>query len=51
MDAILFFSIFVQDYDISKKLEHAHKSLLVDSTSTLAIYLKLYSKRFQDFIE
>jgi 1-phosphatidylinositol-4-phosphate 5-kinase len=40
----------LQDYDISKKLEHAYKSLQVDPTSISAVDPKLYSKRFRDFI-
>lgn len=40
----------LQDYDISKKLEHAYKSLQVDSTSISAVDPKLYSRRFRDFI-
>ncbi|KAL2342863.1 hypothetical protein Fmac_004148 [Flemingia macrophylla] len=51
-DVILYFGIIdiLQDYDISKKLEHAYKSLHVDSTSISAVDPKLYSKRFRDFI-
>ncbi|VFQ63557.1 unnamed protein product [Cuscuta campestris] len=40
----------LQDYDISKKLEHAYKSFQVDSTSISAVDPKLYSKRFRYFI-
>ncbi|KAM7256666.1 hypothetical protein ACFE04_012407 [Oxalis oulophora] len=51
-DVVLYFGIIdiLQDYDISKKLEHAYKSLQVDSTSISAVDPKLYSKRFRDFI-
>ncbi|EXB62437.1 Phosphatidylinositol-4-phosphate 5-kinase 1 [Morus notabilis] len=51
-DVILYFGIIdiLQDYDISKKLEHAYKSLQVDPTSISAVDPKLYSKRFRDFI-
>ncbi|CAA2966878.1 Phosphatidylinositol 4-phosphate 5-kinase 2 [Olea europaea subsp. europaea] len=51
-EVILYFGIIdiLQDYDISKKLEHAYKSLQVDSTSISAVDPKLYSKRFQDFV-
>ncbi|XP_029129346.1 phosphatidylinositol 4-phosphate 5-kinase 1 isoform X1 [Cajanus cajan] len=51
-DVILYFGIIdiLQDYDISKKIEHAYKSLQVDSTSISAVDPKLYSKRFRDFI-
>ncbi|MQL88975.1 hypothetical protein Taro_021544 [Colocasia esculenta] len=41
----------LQDYDISKKLEHAYKSLQADPTSISAVDPKLYSKRFRDFIK
>ncbi|GMH31345.1 hypothetical protein Nepgr_033188 [Nepenthes gracilis] len=51
-EAILYFGMIdiLQDYDISKKLEHAYKSFQVDSTSISAVDPKLYSKRFRDFI-
>ncbi|KAE8666564.1 Phosphatidylinositol 4-phosphate 5-kinase 4 [Hibiscus syriacus] len=49
---ILFFGIIdiLQDYDITKKLEHAYKSIQYDPTSILAVDPKQYSKRFRDFI-
>jgi len=51
-DVILYFGIIdiLQDYDITKKLEHAYKSLQTDPNSISAVDPKLYSKRFQDFI-
>ncbi|KAK4791063.1 hypothetical protein SAY86_031476 [Trapa natans] len=51
-EVVLYFGIIdiLQDYDISKKIEHAYKSLQVDSTSISAVDPKLYSKRFRDFI-
>lgn len=51
-DVILFFGIIdiLQDYDISKKLEHAYKSIQHDPTSISAVDPKQYSKRFKDFI-
>ncbi|KAG0480448.1 hypothetical protein HPP92_011306 [Vanilla planifolia] len=51
-DVILFFGIIdiLQDYDISKKLEHAYKSIQFDPTSISAVDPKQYSKRFRDFI-
>ncbi|OAY58225.1 phosphatidylinositol 4-phosphate 5-kinase 1 [Manihot esculenta] len=51
-EVVLYFGIIdiLQDYDISKKLEHAYKSLQVDPTSISAVDPKLYSKRFRDFI-
>ncbi|KAL5715676.1 1-phosphatidylinositol-4-phosphate 5-kinase [Ranunculus cassubicifolius] len=50
-EVILYFGIIdiLQDYDISKKLEHAYKSLQVDPSSISAVGPKLYSKRFRDF--
>ncbi|KAL8136351.1 hypothetical protein V2J09_002352 [Rumex salicifolius] len=52
LDVILYFGIIdiLQDYDISKKIEHAYKSLQVDPTSISAVDPKLYSKRFRDFL-
>jgi len=51
-DVIIFFGIIdiLQDYDISKKLEHAYKSFQYDPTSISAVDPKQYSKRFRDFI-
>ncbi|KAH6755822.1 Phosphatidylinositol-4-phosphate 5-kinase family protein [Perilla frutescens var. hirtella] len=51
-DVILVFGIIdiLQDYDISKKLEHAYKSFQHDATSISAIDPRHYSKRFRDFI-
>ncbi|XP_076896660.1 phosphatidylinositol 4-phosphate 5-kinase 6-like [Bidens hawaiensis] len=51
-DVILFFGIIdiLQDYDISKKLEHAYKSFQYDPTSISAVDPIQYSKRFRDFI-
>lgn len=51
-DVVLFFGIIdiLQDYDISKKLEHAYKSFQYDSTSISAVDPRLYSKRFKDFM-
>nr|DAD29343.1 TPA_asm: hypothetical protein HUJ06_030811 [Nelumbo nucifera] len=51
-DVILFFGIIdiLQDYDISKKLEHAYKSIQYDPTSISAVDPKQYSRRFRDFI-
>ena len=48
----IFFGIIdiLQDYDISKKIEHAVKSLQYDPTSISAVDPRLYSKRFRDFI-
>ncbi|XP_072996209.1 phosphatidylinositol 4-phosphate 5-kinase 4-like [Typha latifolia] len=51
-DVILYFGIIdiLQDYDISKKVEHVYKSFQYDSTSISAVDPKQYSKRFRDFI-
>ncbi|CAA7395720.1 unnamed protein product [Spirodela intermedia] len=51
-EVILYFGIIdiLQDYDISKKLEHAYKSLQADPSSISAVDPKLYSRRFRDFI-
>ncbi|XP_031399947.1 phosphatidylinositol 4-phosphate 5-kinase 6-like isoform X1 [Punica granatum] len=51
-DVILFFGIIdiLQDYDITKKLEHAYKSIQHDPTSISAVDPKQYSRRFRDFI-
>ncbi|KAG5524974.1 hypothetical protein RHGRI_031606 [Rhododendron griersonianum] len=51
-EVVLYFGIIdiLQDYDISKKLEHVYKSLQVDPTSISAVDPKLYSRRFRDFI-
>ncbi|KAK9682194.1 hypothetical protein RND81_10G057100 [Saponaria officinalis] len=51
-EVLIFFGIIdiLQDYDISKKLEHAYKSFQYDPTSISAVDPKQYSKRFRDFI-
>jgi 1-phosphatidylinositol-4-phosphate 5-kinase len=51
-DVIVYFGIIdiLQDYDISKKLEHAYKSMQYDPTSISAVDPKQYSRRFRDFI-
>uniref|UniRef100_A0A0D9Z4Z9 1-phosphatidylinositol-4-phosphate 5-kinase n=1 Tax=Oryza glumipatula TaxID=40148 RepID=A0A0D9Z4Z9_9ORYZ len=51
-DVYLFFGIIdiLQDYDITKKLEHAYKSFQVNPDYISAVDPKLYSRRFQDFI-
>ncbi|KAG9141624.1 hypothetical protein Leryth_015319 [Lithospermum erythrorhizon] len=51
-DVILYFGIIdiLQDYDISKKLEHAYKSFQYDPTSISAVDPRQYSRRFRDFI-
>ena len=51
-EIIIFFGIIdiLQDYDISKKLEHAYKSFQYDATTISAVDPRLYSRRFRDFI-
>ncbi|KAE9465843.1 hypothetical protein C3L33_02245, partial [Rhododendron williamsianum] len=51
-DVVMFFGIIdiLQDYDITKKLEHAYKSIQYDPTSISAVDPKQYSRRFRDFI-
>lgn len=51
-EVVLYFGIIdiLQDYDISKKLEHAYKSFQADPASISAVDPKLYSRRFRDFI-
>ncbi|KAG6388730.1 hypothetical protein SASPL_150162 [Salvia splendens] len=51
-EVVLYFGIIdiLQDYDLTKKFEHAYKSLQVDPTSISAVDPKLYSKRFRDFV-
>lgn len=51
-DVILVFGIIdiLQDYDISKKLEHAYKSFQYDPTSISAVDPRQYSRRFRSFI-
>lgn len=51
-EVVLFFGIIdiLQDYDISKKLEHAYKSIQYDATSISAVDPRQYSRRFRDFI-
>ncbi|KAM7259960.1 hypothetical protein ACFE04_015701 [Oxalis oulophora] len=51
-DVVMFFGVIdiLQDYDISKKLEHAYKSIQYDPTSISAVDPKQYSKRFRDFV-
>ncbi|KAF7819095.1 phosphatidylinositol 4-phosphate 5-kinase 5-like [Senna tora] len=51
-EVVLFFGVIdiLQDYDISKKLEHAYKSIQYDPTSISAVDPRQYSRRFRDFI-
>ncbi|KAM0821878.1 hypothetical protein ACQ4PT_071886 [Festuca glaucescens] len=51
-DVILYFGVIdiLRDYDTSKKLEHAYKSLQADPGSISAVDPRLYSQRFRDFM-
>ncbi|XP_074279513.1 phosphatidylinositol 4-phosphate 5-kinase 1-like [Silene latifolia] len=51
-EVVLFYGIIdiLQDYDMSKRLEHAYKSLQVDPTSISAVDPKSYSRRFREFM-
>ncbi|XP_065855500.1 phosphatidylinositol 4-phosphate 5-kinase 9 [Euphorbia lathyris] len=52
-DVVLYLGIIdiLQEYNISKKLEHAYKSLQFDSLSISAVDPTFYSKRFLEFIQ
>lgn len=52
-EVILYMGVIdiLQDYDMSKKLEHAYKSLHADPTSISAVDPKLYSRRFRNFVQ
>lgn len=51
-DVVLYFGIIdiLQEYNLSKKLEHAYKSIQFDPLSVSAVDPTLYSKRFQHFM-
>lgn len=51
-EVVMFFGIIdiLQDYDISKKIEHAYKSIQYDPTSISAVDPRQYSRRFREFI-
>lgn len=52
-DVVLYVGIIdiLQEYNISKKIEHAYKSLQFDSISISAVDPEFYSKRFLGFIQ
>ncbi|KAL5995214.1 Phosphatidylinositol 4-phosphate 5-kinase 9 [Asimina triloba] len=52
-DVVLYLGIIdiLQAYNMSKKIEHAYKSLQFDSLSISAVDPMLYSRRFLDFIK
>ncbi|KAI3442911.1 uncharacterized protein J3R85_000623 [Psidium guajava] len=51
-DVVLYLGIIdiLQEYNMSKKIEHAYKSLQFDSLSISAVDPKFYSQRFLEFI-
>ncbi|KAL6957839.1 Phosphatidylinositol 4-phosphate 5-kinase 9 [Sarracenia purpurea var. burkii] len=52
-DVVLYLGIIdiLQDYNISKKIEHAYKSIQFDSVSISAVDPTFYSRRFLEFIQ
>lgn len=52
-DVVLYLGIIdiLQEYNMTKKIEHAYKSLRYDPLSISAVEPKLYSKRFIEFLE
>ncbi|ONK70985.1 uncharacterized protein A4U43_C04F3530 [Asparagus officinalis] len=52
-DVVLYLGIIdiLQDYNISKKIEHAYKSIQFDSLSISAVDPEFYSQRFLSFIQ
>ncbi|KAK7267799.1 hypothetical protein RIF29_20478 [Crotalaria pallida] len=52
-DVVLYLGIIdiLQEYNMSKKIEHAYKSLQFDSFSISAVDPTFYSQRFLDFIQ
>ncbi|KAK7245061.1 hypothetical protein RIF29_39892 [Crotalaria pallida] len=52
-DVVLYLGIIdiLQDYNMTKKIEHAYKSLQFDSLSISAVDPKFYSQRFLEFIQ
>ena len=51
-DAIVFFGIIdiLQEYNMSKRLEHGLKSMRHDGATISAVEPRQYSRRFQDFM-
>lgn len=52
-DVVLYLGIIdiLQEYDMTKKIEHTYKSLLFDPLSISAVDPKFYSQRFLNFIK
>lgn len=51
-DVVLYFGIIdiLQNYNFTKRVEHAYKACHFDAISISAVEPKLYAKRFQSFI-
>lgn len=51
-DVVLYLGIIdiLQEYNMSKKIEHAYKSFQFDSLSISAVDPRFYSRRFLEFI-
>ncbi|CAL5438846.1 unnamed protein product [Camellia sinensis] len=52
-DVVLYLGIIdiLQEYNLKKKIEHAYKSLQYDPESISVVELKLYSRRFINFLK
>lgn len=52
-DVVLYLGIIdiLQEYNMSKKIEHAYKSIQFDSISISAVDPTFYSQRFLEFIQ
>lgn len=52
-DVVLYLGIIdiLQDYNMTKRIEHAYKSLQFDSLSISVVDPKFYSHRFLQFIQ
>lgn len=52
-DVVLYLGIIdiLQDYNMTKRIEHAYKSLQFDSLSISAVDPTFYSRRFLEFIQ
>lgn len=52
-DVVLYLGIIdiLQEYNMTKKIEHAYKSLQFDSISISAVDPEFYSQRFLKFIQ
>ena len=52
-DAIVFFGVIdiLQEYNMSKRLEHSLKSMRHDGATISAVDPRQYSRRFQEFLK